>query len=153
MTKNTKDKKFCPKCDRFWPRDNFYKNKSMKDGLSGYCIMHMKAMNKAEKQSKPDHYAKTNIRSKRLKRFNITDEQYDEMLAKQNSKCVICEKDLLERIAIDHNHSCCEGRYSCGKCVRGILCTNCNLGLGNFKDNPKILIAAAKYLNKYTLKV
>lgn len=36
---------------------------------------------------------------------------------------------------IDHDHACCTGPYQCGKCVRGLLCANCNLGLGYIPED------------------
>jgi hypothetical protein len=48
--------------------------------------------------------------------------------------------------AVDHDHSCCPGRKACGKCIRGLLCANCNQGLGKFKDDPKLLRNAIDYL-------
>lgn len=47
---------------------------------------------------------------------------------------------------IDHDHDCCKGVYSCGKCVRGIVCYYCNFLLGNARNNPDILLAAAEFL-------
>ena len=149
MTKNTNEKKFCPKCDRFYTRDNFYKNKAAPDGLTGYCKECDKKKNRERKMAKSDYYSDMNKMYKRFRRFNITKEQFEKMMEDQEWKCKICKSDLQERFAIDHNHSCCEGRYSCGKCVRGILCTNCNLGLGNFKDNIDYLKSAIAYLQKY----
>lgn len=50
---------------------------------------------------------------------------------------------------IDHDHSCCPGKGSCGKCVRGILCRNCNVGLGFLKDSIPRLEDAISYLSSY----
>lgn len=47
---------------------------------------------------------------------------------------------------VDHDHRCCPGRYSCGKCIRGLLCYNCNIGLGQFGDDPARLRGALMYL-------
>lgn len=48
---------------------------------------------------------------------------------------------------IDHDHACCPERgRSCGKCVRGILCYGCNVGLGSFGDDVARLRAAIAYL-------
>jgi len=147
MTKNTADKKFCPKCDKFHLRSNFYKNKALSDGLSGYCKDHMKAMNKALKESKPEYFSMTNSIQKRARRFGLTQEQFEKMMQDQNGKCLLCDVNLNNvQFNIDHDHKCCEGRYSCGKCVRGILCGMCNRGLGHFKDNIQTLEKAIKYL-------
>lgn len=63
--------------------------------------------------------------------------------------CSICSEEfdkIKPQAAVDHDHSCCPGRRSCGKCVRGVLCHRCNQGLGLFRDNPAYLEAAADYL-------
>lgn len=69
----------------------------------------------------------------------LTADQYQALLAAQQYACGICEEPIGHRaLVIDHDHH--TGR------VRGLLCTNCNLGLGNFKDQPLRLVRAIKYL-------
>jgi hypothetical protein len=58
--------------------------------------------------------------------YNLTEQQYWDILNKQNGYCAICEKKV-EKLYIDHDHSCCPTETSCGKCVRGILCQKCNM--------------------------
>lgn len=58
-------------------------------------------------------------------------------------KCQICGADAT---VIDHDHSCCSGPKSCGKCVRGLLCGNCNSVIGFAKDSSDTLIKAAAYV-------
>lgn len=67
-------------------------------------------------------------------RFNITVEQYEELLKKQNGVCAICKRDSDDgkRLSVDHDHNCCPNRQSCGNCIRGLLCRNCNTKLGWF---------------------
>lgn len=88
---------------------------------------------------------------KTVKRHGITYERYLEMYNEQNGKCKICngtEKSYKSRLCIDHDHSCCPGYNSCGKCIRGLLCSSCNMILGNAKDSMEILQAAIIYLQK-----
>lgn len=47
---------------------------------------------------------------------------------------------------VDHDHRCCPGKFTCGKCVRGILCRGCNLALGSVGDDPAVLDSLAAYL-------
>lgn len=85
----------------------------------------------------------------RQKLYGISPEQYQHMLKEQDYKCSICLTELLQQVrspAVDHDHSCCSGAKSCGRCVRGIICFNCNGGLGNFKDDISSLMAAVEYM-------
>ena len=54
----------------------------------------------------------------------------------------------IKRLVIDHDHACCPGTRSCGKCVRGLLCNWCNRLLGMAFDNPAILAGAIQYLDE-----
>ena len=79
-----------------------------------------------------------------IKKFGITQADYESILEGQGG-CAICgreEPDERERGAhfpVDHCHKTDK--------VRGILCNPCNIGLGTFYDNPKLLLAAVEYLN------
>lgn len=53
-------------------------------------------------------------------------------------------------IHVDHDHSCCPGTKSCGKCVRGGLCGSCNMALGAFGDDINVVRAAVSYLSRGT---
>lgn len=74
-----------------------------------------------------------------VRKYGITADEYDRRLDEQGGGCKICGK-ILQRVslAVDHNHKT-------GK-VRGILCENCNRGLGMFKDDPNLLRSAIEYL-------
>ena len=87
-------------------------------------------------------------------KYKLTEEQYKALLEAQGGGCAVCGTDkpggrgvLLN---VDHDHACCPGNKSCGKCVRGLLCALCNIGLGSFQDNADRLIAAATYLTSRT---
>lgn len=72
------------------------------------------------------------IRSRRLKKYGLTQEQYDAL----GKECSICGGPTE---AVDHCHKT--------GVVRGLLCRTCNAGLGFFKEDPKLLSQAAHYLN------
>lgn len=85
-----------------------------------------------------------------VRKYGITLEQYHQMLEDQNYSCKICglkESTYRKRLSIDHDHACCPGVKSCGKCIRGLLCHQCNAGLGSAKDDVKILQKMIEYLN------
>ncbi len=75
-----------------------------------------------------------------LKRnYGITIEEYKDMYIKQNGLCAICEEpEQTISLSVDHDHIT-------GK-IRGLLCTNCNNGLGRFKDDSARLRSALSYL-------
>ena len=84
------------------------------------------------KDSVKDTYLQTN--------YGITLKDYNFLLEKQNEKCKICNNECPtgKSLAVDHNHET-------GK-VRGLLCKNCNIGLGMFFDNLDFLESAVLYL-------
>jgi hypothetical protein len=83
--------------------------------------------------------------------YGLGPEQYLEMLEQQENCCDICGDEFSEtrRPHVDHDHSCCPGNKSCGKCVRALLCATCNQGLGQFKDSVERLRAAIAYLESF----
>ena len=85
-----------------------------------------------------------------LKNYGLTRDDYVDMEKSQNGVCKICgeaEKHK-NRLSVDHDHSCCSGIKSCGKCIRGLLCSNCNRVLGQVKDNKVLLQKMIDYLKK-----
>lgn len=72
--------------------------------------------------------------------YGITPERYDEMICASQGRCYICAAACpsVKVLAVDHCHV--TGR------VRGLLCWNCNRGIGSFQDSPNFLRAAADYL-------
>lgn len=94
-------------------------------------------------RNNPERARGYHIKSK----YNITQEQYDELLVKQNYVCAICFKPetskhqangKIKPLSIDHNHET-------GK-VRGLLCHKHNLAIGTFDDDVMLLESAKQYL-------
>lgn len=71
--------------------------------------------------------------------------KYDE----QEGGCAICSVKFRTRaeIHVDHDHRCCPAGKSCGTCVRGLLCRNCNTMIGFANDNIEVLQKAVAYLS------
>jgi len=86
------------------------------------------------------------------KKFGITGEGYDRMLAEQNFVCAICQKPerhiskktgKARALHVDHDH------HDPNLKVRGLLCSDCNTGIGHFKDDVEILRRAIAYLESH----
>lgn len=77
------------------------------------------------------------------KTYEFSWQKYEEMFNAQSGKCAICESKIssnrTSRLFIDHCHETMK--------VRGLLCSSCNHGLGQFKDSPKLLQKAINYLS------
>ena len=112
--------KKCTQCGAVKEKKDFSKAKHGKDGLKSQC--------------------KDCSRSYEMQRvYGITLDTYDAMLAAQNGRCAICNTETTKgRFAIDHCHTT-------GK-VRGLLCFDCNTGIGKLKDDPSLLLTAYNYL-------
>ena len=78
-----------------------------------------------------------------MRRYGLTLEQYDAMVAAQQNRCAICGMDGTKsthgKLYVDHDHAT--------GAVRGLLCHGCNTALGLFADDPARLVAAAEYLH------
>lgn len=85
-------------------------------------------------------------------KFRMTEDEFDSMLADQGFACAVCRCSepggQWNTWHVDHDHSCCPGRKSCGQCIRGLLCQECNQGLGKFNDDAGRLERAAAYLRQ-----
>jgi hypothetical protein len=80
-------------------------------------------------------------------RYGLPPGEFELRLAAQEGGCYLCSEPLdLEKkrgIHVDHDHSCCRGNRSCGKCIRGLACHACNTGIGAFGDDPDRMIRVA----------
>lgn len=148
LERNTAGEKQCFECLGWKPESGFQKNRATADGLETRC----RTCNRerlAVWNSDPD----VQLRS-RLRAHGMTIDRFKQMLAAQGGGCAICGTGLgggqKRRLSIDHDHACCPGRESCGKCVRGLLCSPCNSGIGYLRDDPTRLRAAVKYLESST---
>ncbi len=72
--------------------------------------------------------------------YGLDDRQYNLMLLSQNGVCAICGEPPVDgiRLCIDHCHNT--------NIVRGLLCSRCNVGIGQFDDDLDLLASAASYL-------
>lgn len=94
-----------------------------------------------------------------LANHHLSREEYDRRLEAQGGRCAnrACPAEAPGGASsrnwhIDHNHACCPGAYSCGKCVRGLLCRLCNTGLGMFGDNAARMRGAIEYLEEWSAR-
>ena len=85
------------------------------------------------------YYAESQRKTMLKSCYGISVEYYNALLARQGGKCAICrEKPEGQTLCVDHCHV--TGR------IRGLLCRNCNVGLGNFRDDPRRMRAGIAYL-------
>lgn len=164
--------KQCSKCKETKEVAAFSKCAKAPDGLQYQCkACHAErfAANKADIAAKHKAWCEANkehsrkyrrewtkrnpiaVTAKALKRdYGISVAQYEKMFDDQEGCCAICSRFLTSQITevraeskrdvahVDHCHST--------NAVRGLLCFNCNVGLGKFKDDETLLLAAARYL-------
>ncbi|UYY83057.1 endonuclease VII domain-containing protein [Arthrobacter sp. YA7-1] len=96
--------------------------------------------------SAPPELRKTRGRKQLFTERGVTAEWYDETLAEQGGVCAICKQPESKlssgggpkMLAFDHDHTT-------GK-ARGLICQQCNIGIGAFRDSPDLLRKAALYL-------
>lgn len=88
-------------------------------------------------------------------RYGLPPGGFAAMLAAQDHRCLVCrslEPGGRGAFHVDHDHACCPGRRSCGKCVRGLLCARCNIAAGLLLDSPEIAFSMARFLSGQTVE-
>jgi hypothetical protein len=78
---------------------------------------------------------------------NLSYDSYSDLLREQDNSCAICGRSDAA-LKIDHDHGHCDRANGCSECVRGLLCSTCNTGLGKFNDDPSMLLKALIYLSE-----
>lgn len=163
------NEKACKKCGEVKPLDDFYADKGGRDGRRPECKACAKAAMAARYRANPEparerakrwnrenrerydarmreyresgRKAISDRRSHLKRTYNITVEEYDEMLTAQGGVCAICGRAPRDDISlhVDHCHDTGD--------IRGILCFRCNNALGDFGHDGRLLQAAADYVN------
>lgn len=155
--------KVCKRCGVVHPTTMYGKDSSRKDGLRDVCKSCRKteasdyyAENRAAilaKQKQSYHAAdgvnKLKVSQRQRERYfknsyGLTVEQLSQKAVEQENKCEICEEELSDHWWKRHVDHC----HTTGK-VRGILCNDCNRGLGGFRDSMFALEKAIRYLEKH----
>lgn len=142
----------CSQCqiDKSW--DDFDPSPSRRPfGLSSKCkpceAKRKAKLHKRSREQNPTKHRDRDRRNNLRKKFGITVEQYEALANKQGYRCAICKEPETfvhhrtgepARLAVDHNHET--------GAVRGLLCSNCNRGIGFLNECPTRLEAAIHYL-------
>jgi hypothetical protein len=124
MTRIQNDLQKCRHCKLDLPLHRFHRDKKKANGLYHTC---------------------RSCRSKHRRLILISNAEYKKILESQNNQCAICGTDASEfksSLNVDHD-------YKTQK-IRGLLCTNCNMGLGHFKDSLSNLHRALMYIGRHS---
>lgn len=132
--------KICSACKQEKELSSFYNNRNTKDGMSSACV----------------ECSRRRSRAAAIKyRYGLSLEQYQAMLEVQGHACAACGIQFdggAFRPEVDHDHKCCAGTKTCGKCVRGILCPKCNSMAGAIEYNLPYLDDVLRYLTFNLMK-
>jgi hypothetical protein len=128
-------RKRCTDCRKFKPISDFPRNKNTKDGFHCYC----KECNNARTRESRERLHGGSRHYHLKHRYGIGAEDFDALVVQQGGVCAICGREAPEHV--DHSHD--------SGAVRGILCFNCNGGLGQFRDSVDSLVNAVAYLQAH----
>jgi hypothetical protein len=129
--------KWCADCDTALPLTSFVRTVASATGYSAYC---KPCHNKRSRASRAKVGGSRTYHLTR--RYGITAAEADHLLSLQDGLCAICKSAPAKHV--DHDHET--------GAVRALLCFNCNGGLGQFKDDPTLLHAAADYVALHTAR-
>jgi hypothetical protein len=145
---------FCRSCDETYQKQYYLdrseriKERSCKwarKNKKKRLVIAMKYWDTQSVETRASHNKKV-VAQYRLKKFGISQEEFDAKFESQKGLCSICEQPMLAGVrkkipCQDHNHDTGE--------LRDLLCSSCNLLIGNCCEDEKILVGAIKYLRKH----
>jgi len=136
----------CPKCTKEVANTRYQRNKAKRCAASQRYYRKNKEMVYARtNQYRRDNPQKRRawLRKWQLKtRYNLTLEDYETMVTDQGGVCAICGQPESRKghpLVVDHCHKT--------NAIRGLLCSQCNRGIGCLRDDPSLLTKAAEYLS------
>lgn len=142
MGRKVSKHKKCKRCGEVKPRSEFTKVTGLPNAVHSNCKSCNAEVARQRYAEKPkQETAVINRRAKLKKAFGLTLERYNEILDSQHGRCAICGTETpggRGSFVVDHCHS--------SDMIRGLLCNACNIGLGHFKDDPRLLLKAIDYL-------
>lgn len=153
----------CTKCHRYKTWDEFGPAPRGTNGKNSRCRPCLAAKAEAYRAKDPAAADLYQFVSGLKRKFHMTLEQYEQLLAVQGGVCGLCHepetrlssgprtKGTVQRLSVDHDHSCCPGVKSCGKCVRGLLCARCNWLIGRVEAAGFSLGELKSYLDRRPL--
>lgn len=145
---HTANELLCTRCREMKSPDEFYPHGATARGRQYWCKACYRESRAERARQPPDSMS---IRRWRLQaQYGISPAEYDALYQKQSGRCAVCavEKESWEPdagvkgrhrfLVVDHDHRT--------GCVRGLLCFNCNAGIGQFHDDPRVMLAAIAYM-------
>lgn len=132
----------CNTCQEDRREDQFYKGQPY-----SWCkVCRANRDRTGQKSVQRTREAHRNANLKRM--YNIDSAVFDVFMAEQGGVCASCKEPPAEGkyLCVDHDHSCCPGTGSCGRCIRGLLCNGCNAALGHVNDSIPKLESLIRYL-------
>lgn len=123
----------CSRCKLYKDWAEYNKGNGAR-GFGSWC----KGCQQEHHQATPAERRRELALARRLKRFNLTVDQYGRLNRRFDGCCWRCKKPeiakgpggIVQRLSVDHDHGCCPADRSCGRCIRGLLCVSCNFVLG-----------------------
>ena len=143
--------KICTRCKVEKPMESFYNYKASKDGRSYRCKDCDKIQGKAYRERHKERDRVNRRNESRRRKYGLSEDGYNKIIEYQNDTCPICLRHLTHgwgqfhkatKAVVDHCHDT--------GITRGILCTQCNKGIGLLKDDPDFLLRAIEYLKSGT---
>lgn len=162
--------KLCKRCGQIKPISDFSKDSSTKTGIRSWCRIccniRCRKWEKANKELRKEYSLKSYYRNRdkrlaqkkesynyekqsatnRQRLYGLLPEQYERMVQNQNDLCAICHESNITRrgkapLFVDHDHATGS--------VRELLCHFCNAGIGYFKEDVSLMMAAIEYIKKH----